>query len=82
MSRAGFEVIIIGCDESGRTTWGHSSRSFFPDLPSAHARAMPCRKHGTAVIIRPNFNEVEFFREWRSFNGNPWEERRWTFPLA
>lgn len=39
---------------------------------------------GMSVIVRPNYNETDskgrFFREWRSFNGEPFKEVRWEFP--
>lgn len=36
---------------------------------------------GQSVVVRPNYNEEDekgkFFREWRSFNGEPFREVRW-----
>jgi hypothetical protein len=36
-----------------------------------------------SVIVRPSYNEKDasgkFFREWRSFNGEPFKECRWNF---
>jgi hypothetical protein len=38
---------------------------------------------GLSVIIRPIYNEKdskgEFFREWRSFNGEAFTEVKWRF---
>jgi hypothetical protein len=40
-----------------------------------------CKGKGTAVVVRPNYNEHDekgkFFREWRSFNGADFTESRW-----
>lgn len=37
---------------------------------------------GRAVLVRPNYNEKDekghFFREWRSFNGEPLKETRFN----
>ena len=31
---------------------------------------------GRSVLVRPNYNEGTFFREWRSFNGEALKEVR------
>lgn len=40
---------------------------------------------GQSVVVRPNYNEEDekgkFFREWRSFNGEPFRECRWPFDI-
>lgn len=46
----------------------------------AKALGNPHRGLGVSVLIRPNYNETDadgtFFREWRSFNGEPFREVR------
>jgi len=77
----GFEVIVAACNRAGSTTFGDNKvRVMIPDLPSAHSLAMTHKVMGNAVIIRPNFNEDGFYREWRSFNGKAWQECRWEIP--
>lgn len=39
------------------------------------------REKGFSVLVRPTYNEEDekgrFFREWRSFHGEPFRECRW-----
>lgn len=54
----------------------------FPSVESARDFAEPKRDQGMSVVIRPNYNEPNEgyqYREWRSFNGEPFEEVRF-FP--
>lgn len=77
MTKRGFEVIVSRCDSAGLTAGDNILRQLIPDLPTAHQAGMPHKAKGKVVILRPNFNENGLFREWRSFNGNPWQECRW-----
>lgn len=55
----------------------------FSDVAQATSRARKETREGVSVIVRPNYNEKdadgEFFREWRSFNGEPLKEVRFSF---
>lgn len=60
----------------------------YQDLESAYKVGAYCVEHyadskiEVVVIVRPVYNEHDesgrFFREWRSFNGEPFKEVRWT----
>jgi hypothetical protein len=53
----------------------------FRNVESANDFARELLEPGVSVIVRPNYNEHDhngrFFREWRSFNGEPFREVRW-----
>jgi hypothetical protein len=76
-------VIVGECDGSGRLI---GSRLFDERYPTLE-EAMRVGKHkcadGMSVIVRPNYNEKDsrgdFFREWRSFNGDAFKECKWYF---
>lgn len=55
----------------------------FYSLDTAMSVGKTKQADGVSVIVRPNYNEEDskgrFFREWRSFNGSPFEEVRWDF---
>lgn len=58
---------------------------FEDDLAESQRVLLSSDKHrakGKVVIVRPNYNEknpdgTSFFREWRSFDGEPFKECRW-----
>jgi hypothetical protein len=49
----------------------------YETLENAQAIGNAQRMKGFSVIVRPNYNEEGFYREWRSFNGETLEECRW-----
>lgn len=55
----------------------------FPSVGRARVIGNQYRAKGACVILRPNYNETDadgrFFREWRSFNGEPFKEVRFGF---
>lgn len=83
----GFEVIVSEY-VNDCVVMRSQIRVIFPDLPTAAMVGRTHKRGGSAVIIRPNFNEQDndgkFFREWRSFNGEAWRECRWNIsnPIA
>ena len=83
----GFEVLVSDYVKD-RVVMRSQIRVIFPDLPTAAMVARTHKRIGSAIIIRPNFNEQDergkFFREWRSFDGEAWRECRWNIsaPIA
>ncbi len=89
-----YEVIIATCYMgsstldiiNGKIVWRISSatpedlRQTFPSKKLALQYANP--QKGKAVTLRPKFNEKncngEFFREWRSFDGEVLKEVKWN----
>lgn len=53
----------------------------FLSLEEAQNIGISKKVPGVCVIVRPSYNEKDekgtFFREWRSFNGEPFKECRW-----
>lgn len=39
-------------------------------------------KEGLSVLVRPNWNETDYYREWRSFDGAAFEEIRFPYEAA
>lgn len=73
-------VIVARCDEDARMSVG--ARLFdetYQIIEFAKSIGEGHKKEGVVVIIRPNYNEEGFFREWRSFNGKPFSECRFLF---
>ena len=60
-----------------------NGRFHFKDPLGALEKALRHRGEGKCVIIRPSWNEKDpsdgrnFFREWRSFDGELFSETRW-----
>lgn len=89
-----FEVVIANCHKTvdpyrirmpEKMIWattGEHYREDFLDEEEAKKKAVP--EKGKCVILRPRFNEEDekgrFFREWRSFDGEPLKEVRWEIP--
>lgn len=73
-------VIVCPCDNKDwAVPCNPISKETCETLETARAIGEGHKKKGVAVIVRPNYNEEGFFREWRSFNGKPFKECR--FPL-
>jgi len=57
-------------------------RENFFSVEDARKAGEGFRGERISVLIRPNYNEEndteEFFREWRSFNGEDFAEVRWN----
>lgn len=53
----------------------------FPTVEEALKQGGLYRTLGQSVVVRPRYNEKDekgsYFREWRSFNGEPFKECRW-----
>lgn len=62
---------------SYRITGNRTVDEEYDDYVTAMKRGLDCIAFGMSVIVRPNFNEEKFYREWRSFDGKPFEEVKW-----
>lgn len=74
------------CSPVGDVVYGNWSAEIeCPDVLSAQRLGESLLAKGKCVIVRPTYNEEDsrgqFFREWRSFNGEPFYECRWNLPL-
>jgi len=74
-------VIVSACTPNGNTYGERLFDERYPTLEAARAQGESKSALGMSVIIRPNYNERDakgdYFREWRSFNGEPFKECRW-----
>jgi hypothetical protein len=78
-------VIVSKCTPNGDRVYGENlvNETFKnpPALENATAFGNLLREKGKSVLVRPQYNEKDekgkFFREWRSFNGEPFKEVRW-----
>lgn len=77
-------VIVGACfgnDADGYRSVGNCRRIDHYNTAGALADGEARKAVGVAVIVRPNYNESDsegrYFREWRSFNGQPFKECRW-----
>jgi hypothetical protein len=72
-------VIASKCNGSG----GNLHDQAYNNLLDARIAAENLRASNLSVIIRPNYNEKDadgsFYREWRSFNGEEFQEVRFGF---
>lgn len=82
------QLIVVKCqktpnDESFSSYGDRIVDERFTSLVIANSLGEMAKREGWRVIIRPNYNEEDidgpFFREWRSFNGEPFNEVRWRF---
>ncbi len=75
-------VIVVRCNKD--TVWGERLvDARLANLEDARALGETKRAPGMCVIVRPTYNETDdagkrFYREWRSFNGEPFKECRWS----
>ncbi len=80
------QVIVTLCcaGEGGYRIYGERLHDdTFASLEAARLWGESAKDQGLSVLIRPNFNErdetgARFFREWRSFDGRPFQEIRWN----
>jgi hypothetical protein len=87
MGKKTVSVIVVLCSADNNSIFG--SRlidTAFDTLSWAQDQAEDLKGTGVCVIIRPNYNEryddgKQFFREWRSFNGEDFKECRWSTHL-
>jgi len=53
----------------------------YASLEEATSKGEKIRQIGVSVTIRPNYNESDengsYFREWRSMNGEVFQEYKW-----
>lgn len=67
----------------GTSMEGPDLEANYPTVEQARLVADMYVGEGKSVIVRPTYNETDadgsFFREWRSFNGEPFKECRWGF---
>lgn len=78
-------VIVSKCTPAGDRVYGDrlvDATFRNPDDASTFANTL-CQQ-GKSVIVRPNYNETDetgkrYFREWRSFNGEPLREVKFGF---
>ena len=77
-----FKVIVSTCDPRG-CLFDRVSEDTFPiDKGEEAARhAMSKVGKGYSVLLRPDFNEGSFYREWLSQNGRKFHERRFDHGL-
>lgn len=86
-------LIVAECNAEGTRTFGRVHEQSFkegPEYSNLVQASIEAQKHvgsGKAIIIRPNYNEYAedgkvFYREWRSFNGNPFQEVRFESGLS
>lgn len=92
MSNSSVEVIAGSCRfNKEQNTWMFILETFretFGNLAIACFEAVELKQKGHCVIVRPRYNETEdveidgvvvakpFFREWRSFDAQPFTEVR------
>lgn len=77
-------VIVSHCAPKGDRVYGERlTDTRFSKLDDALKFASPLREQGKSVLVRPNYNERDskgrFYREWRSFNGEPFQEIRFDW---
>jgi len=78
-------VIVSACFFDQRNqTWRTSNRlseESYASLEEAMTSGQNQVGEKRSVIVRPSYNEEDekgrYYREWRSFNGSPFEECRW-----
>ncbi len=79
--RGEVQVHVTKCDPEGTQTYGGPQFNHNFSMQTAQFVGDALREAGMCVIIRPLYNEQNnvgrFFREWRSFNGEPFKEVRW-----
>ncbi len=73
-------VIVSSLDENGNITTQFKQNCI--SIGSALTIGESRKEMGVHVLVRPNYNETKdngkkYFREWRSFNGNAFEEVSW-----
>lgn len=76
-------VVRINWSAKESRAWGeHEFNQTYESLEEARQVAEGMRAEGKCIILRPNYNEKdvdgEFFREWRSFDGEKFKECRFS----
>lgn len=68
-------VIVSKCEGSlgYHRVYERISEDVFDSLEKAREVGESKRGEKLSVIVRPNYNEVGFFQEWRSFDGAPFK---------
>ena len=88
MTKRNVQVIVVRCQKHEKDGWStYGDRLYdtkFPTLEEAMTFGGVSTGKGRCVIVRPCYNEEDefgkgFFREWRSFDGQPLGEIRWSF---
>lgn len=81
MAAKTIQLIVVKCQGSNQVYGDRIVDECFTSLMLANSLGEMARSKGWCVIIRPNYNESDeegsFFREWRSFDGEPFKECRW-----
>ena len=77
------QLIVVKCAGNNQVYGDRLVDAPFTSLVVAKSLGEMARMEGWCCIIRPAYNEEDekgrFFREWRSFNGEPFKECRWSF---
>lgn len=71
--------VIASRYKAGMICSNRQFEGYFLSKKQAEEAGNIWRNEGYSVILRPNYNELDgegkrFFREWRSFNGEPFKE--------
>ena len=81
MANKNVELIVSNYNTATKRIFGVTARETFNSVADALTAAFGKCEPGSCVIIRPLYNEMaegkEFFREWRSMNGEHFKEARW-----